>query len=284
MVADSDYQDRLSIVIPAFNEEEAVGLTLSAVRAAFPRAEVIVVDDGSTDETAKRAATFADVRLLRHEFNQGYGSALKTGMRAATRPLVAWLDADNEHNPADLAVMVKRLEQERCGAVIGVRTSSGGAVRSFGKWIIRMLARTLGTDLGHDANCGLRVFRRGIILRYANLLPDSFSASLTSSFIMMERGHPIVFHPVSLNPRTGQSKVRLAHGFKTLLTVLRLAMLFAPMRIFFMTGVSLVASTRGEGFPILATLMAILGAQLVMLGLIADQIGQMRISQLGERE
>ena len=103
-------------------------------RQSFPAAEIIVVDDGSSDATGAVAAQHAGVRILRHAFNRGYGAALKTGMSAARGTLIAWFDADAEHRAADLRAMVDRLGRERLAAVISQRRSAGaGFVRALYK-------------------------------------------------------------------------------------------------------------------------------------------------------
>jgi len=212
-----EWQGRLSIVVPAYNEQDGIAATLAALVARLPAAEIIVVDDGSQDRTAAAIAEFPSVVLAQHPFNRGYGAALKTGMTVATRELVAWFDADNEHRVADLVAMAGRLDPERVAAVIGQRESSGASpLRSWGKLVIRMLARSLSVEAGKDLNCGLRVFRRDVIMRYAPLLPNGFSASITSLIILLERGYPLAFHPVELNRRLGASKVKLADGFLAL--------------------------------------------------------------------
>jgi glycosyltransferase involved in cell wall biosynthesis len=282
----NDYRN-LSIIIPAYNEEDGILATLERLRAFFPAAEIIVVDDGSKDETAKRAAGFAGVKLLIHRFNRGYGGALKTGMRQATRELIAWYDADNEHQPEFLQAMVRQIEEEKLAAVLGQRPRSVSVVRGVGKYLIRLLARLLKVKSGSDLNCGLRVFRREVILPYIAVLPDSYSASLTSTIILIEQRYPFVFHPIETRQRIGQSKVALADGFNTLLLVLRVITLFAPMRIFLRVSINLlliglvyslyVAVTRGEGIPVLGAFVMLVGLLIGILGLVADQISQLRL-------
>ena len=278
-------------MIPAYNEENGVASTLTELRTRLPLAEVIVVDDGSSDRTRERAAAVTGVTLVAHAYNQGYGASLRTGMLQATRPYVAWFDADNEHRVDDLITMVERLERDRLAAVIGRRVGNAQPIlRSSGKLAIRLLARTLRVKMGQDLNCGLRVFRRDVIARYYGLLPDRFSASLTSSMIIFERGYPFAFQDITLAPRTGTSKVRLNDGFEALTLVLRMVMLFAPLRIFLAPGLLLfmagslyslaMALIRGAGFPPLGVLVTITGLLLCMLGLIADQISQLRLGQL----
>jgi len=283
----------LSIVIPAYNEEAGIGPTLESVLQAFPEAEVIVVDDCSKDRTAEIVSAYRSVRLIRHKFNRGQGGALKTGMGAATRAFVAWFDADNEHRTADLLRLYERIRTERLAAVIGQRvTPSANLIRGGGKWLIRLIGRGLNIKAGSDLNCGLRVFRRDVIMRYRNLIPDRFSASLITTLILVEQRYPIAFEPVKTSPRIGQSTVRLRDGFEAILWLLRAVMLFAPMRIFLPSGLFMVAAGglysatlalfMGQGLPAAGVLLIITGLLSIMLGLIADQISQLRLGQLPE--
>jgi len=286
------WADQLSVVIPAYNEEGGIGRTLAGLREALPTCEVIVVDDGSTDGTFEQAKKVPGVRLIRHKLNRGYGGALKTGMRAATRPYVAWFDADNEHRVEDLERMTSRIVSEGLVAVIGRRPKAGPSViRNYGKFAIRMLARSLGVEIGKDLNCGLRVFRRSVILRYLALLPDSFSASMTSTMILIEEKHRFAFEDIQVEERIGVSKVQLEDGFFTLALVLRMVMLFAPLRIFlgfgsfFLLGGTAYGLGRailtGRGLPVAGLLLIVTGVLLLMFGLVADQISLLRLSQVG---
>lgn len=292
MLDTDDLSRQLSVVIPAYNEEGGIRATLDNLRKYLPMAEIIVVDDGSQDGTLEVAGNVEGVRVFSHLYNRGYGGALKTGMQLASRPYVGWFDADNEHRAEDLLEMVRRIIAERKAAIIGERGYSTSTVRRLGKFIIKLLARSLGVRLGRDINCGLRVFRREVIARYLHLLPNSFSASLTSTLILAERGYPLAFQTIGLNKRIGQSKVRLAHGFQSLNLVLRMVMLFAPLRIFLALGLALaggglgygliVAFLHGQGFSVLAAMVTLSGVLSIFLGLIADQISQIRLSQLNK--
>ena len=226
------WQSKLAIVIPAYNEDQGITPTLISLKKSLPDVKIIVVDDASTDNTAAVALKIDSVRVIRHDYNYGYGGALKTGMIYSDTEYVAWFDADGEHRIEDLIQMVDIMYEEKCVAVIGQRTTgSTTRIRAVGKWVIRMLARSLDVRAGSDLNCGLRVYKRDIICRYLSVLPDGFSASLTSLMIMLEQGYPISFHPVKTKPRIGDSKVRLMDGFSTMALVLRIVMLFAPLRI-----------------------------------------------------
>ncbi|MGA2448254.1 MAG: glycosyltransferase family 2 protein [Polyangiaceae bacterium] len=288
--AERPWQDRLSLIIPAFNEADGIGPTLARLREELPRVDIIVVDDGSVDSTAQAVLAHPSIRLVRHAFNRGYGAALKTGMQFADRPYIAWFDADCEHRLEDLVAMVERLEQQALCAVIGERALPGLSVRIAGKWLIRLIARSLQFPAGKDLNCGLRVFRREAIIPYLPLLPNRYSASLTSTMLMVERGFPVAFHAIKLNARVGQSKVRLADGFSAALRVLQNIMVFAPLRIFLRVGLMLlipgvaysagIAFYGGRGVPVGGVMVTLIGALALMLGLIADQISQVRLNLL----
>lgn len=279
----------LSIVVPAFNEEGAVADTLRRLRREFPLAEVILVDDCSTDATLTEACSVAGVTVLQHRFNRGYGAALKTGMTRAQGESIAWFDADGEHRAEDLKAMVERLRDESVAAVIGRRPSAGQPkVRFFGKLLLRLWALALGVRLDRDLNCGLRVFHAEAIRPYLPMLPDRFSASTTSTLVMLEKAYPIEFYDISTNPRIGESKVRLRHGFETLLNILRTTLIFGPLRLYGTGGAILVAVglsygvimsiIRGAGFPGFGVTLITAGLVLLALGLISDQISRWRLS------
>jgi glycosyltransferase involved in cell wall biosynthesis len=285
------WQRELTVVVPAYNEEDAIEGTLRSLRARLPEAEIVAVDDASTDRTLERALGVPGVRVVSHAYNCGYGGALKTGMTLSRRTWVAWFDADGEHRVEDLVAMVERADEGRLSAVIGQRGNAPSvSVRSIGKRLIRMVARSLDLRAGQDLNCGLRVFRRDVICRYLYLLPEGYSASTTSLMIMLERRYPVAFHPVTMAPRIGSSKVRLRDGFATIALVLRLAMLFTPLRVFARGGLLLfvlglayslvVALRQSSGIPVAGALAMLTGVLLAAVGLIADQISQLRLIQL----
>jgi glycosyltransferase involved in cell wall biosynthesis len=288
----TDTSRDLSIVIPAFNEEGGIGSVLAQLVEAFPQAQLIVVDDCSDDGTRREAEKCAAAEIHSHPFNRGYGASLRTGMLAANREYVAWFDADNEHRTVDLREMFEIIRRDRLAAVIGQRINpSLTLTRAVGKFIIRSIGRTLDIKVGADLNCGLRIFRRDIITRYVSVLPERYSASMTTTMLMAERQYPIAFFPVQTDHRIGTSKVKLRDGFIAITKLIRLIMLFAPMRIFFRLGLLLVAIGMAYGlyvsledrlgFPVAGMLVATVGTLLCMLGLIADQISQFWLMQLG---
>jgi glycosyltransferase involved in cell wall biosynthesis len=284
---------RISIVIPAHNEEQSIERVLASLLAGLPPAvsEVIVVDDGSSDRTGELAEK-SGVRVLRQPTNRGYGASLKAGIRAATTEYVLTMDADGQHRVEDVqAVCRAALDAgQRVDCVIGHRTKliHSPLWRMPGKWFLTNLARVLtGKRIG-DLNSGLRIMRREVILRYVHLCPSGFSFSTTSTFALASRGYRIEFVPILVERRSGKSTVSVATGFQTILLVLRLASLFNPLRVFlplsmlFIIGGALWTIPYlidGQGVTVLAMLAMITGVNLFGLGLICDQVAQLRLER-----
>ena len=284
----------LSIVIPAFNEEAGIGATLAAL-AAEPRlagAAIVVVDDCSTDRTGAIARQHG-AQVVRNRRNLGYGAALKKGIERAQTRWVAWFDADGQHRAADLADMLTRAVADEADAVIGARTKDSHVVaqRVAGKRVIKLAAEAAVGMKIPDVNCGLRVFRRTVLLRYLHLLPDGFSASTTSTLVLLKRQYHVVFHPVHVPRRLGTSTVRqVRDGLRTLHTILRILILFNAFRSFSMVAAVLVsvgtayglyeAIVDRLGFPVLAELVILLGVQIFTIGIVCDQISAMRLERL----
>jgi glycosyltransferase involved in cell wall biosynthesis len=283
---------RISIVIPAHDEERAIGSVLAALSLAQLPAvcEVIVVDDGSTDRTGE-IATQSGVRVIRLATNRGYGAALKAGIRAASGDYILTMDADGQHRVED----VSRLCDFVCNnvaadCVIGHRTRliHSPLWRMPGKWFLTRLARLLTQREIRDLNSGLRVMRREVIVRYMHLCPAGFSFSTTSTFALASRGYAIEFVPIVVERRVGRSQVSVATGFQTILLVLRLASLFNPLRIFlplaffFIIGGALWTIPyllAGQGVTVAAMLAVLTGVTLFGLGLICDQVAQLRLER-----
>jgi glycosyltransferase involved in cell wall biosynthesis len=281
---------RFSILLPAFNEAEGIVPALQELKKAIPAdAEIIVIDDGSTDATPERAAAVKGVRLVRHPINRGYGASLVTGMRAAGGEYVCWYDADGQHRPQDALAVCRTLAEAHLDYCIGVRGADSHADRrrKLGKWVLGWAVRIIAGRPVADYNSGLRGFRREVILRYAHLLPKRFGASTVSTLLMLERGYRGKEIPIVVRQRIGKSSVRqVRDGTQTLLLLLRLILLFNPLRFYgglglFLMGVGFIygiyrAYMERLGFPVLGALVMILGIQCLVFGLLADQISALR--------
>ena len=190
----------VTIVIPAHNEEGAIGSVLSALRGVAHPAlrEVIVVDDGSSDRTGEIAQA-SGVRVIRQPSNRGYGAALKAGIRAASSEYVLTMDADGQHRIEDVLKLCDAVSAEGAAdCVIGHRTKlvHSPLWRMPGKWFLTHLARVLTRKEIRDLNSGLRVMRREVIVRYMHLCPAGFSFSTTSTFALASRGYRLEFVPI----------------------------------------------------------------------------------------
>jgi glycosyltransferase involved in cell wall biosynthesis len=280
---------QLAVIIPAYNEEQAIEPTLRQLREAVHGAEIVVVDDGSSDATAARARAVPGVTVLSAERNRGYGSALKRGMRACTRPYVAWYDADGQHRPDDLKAVARQAIEQRQDMVIGIRgpDSDRRRERVFGKFLLKIAARLISGEHIPDLNSGLRCFRRDVIMRYLHLLPDGFSASSTSTLMMLKGHYRVGYVPIVTNARLGKSTVHVVlDGLRTVQLVLRIVVLFEAFKVFSILGLALlvpgliygviVALARREGFPTLAGTAVIAGLLTFYLAILADQVAELR--------
>jgi len=285
----------LTVIVPALNEEAAIGSTLEELRRHFPDSEILVVDDGSIDRTAAKAAAVAGVRVLHHDLNRGYGAAIKTGVRQATNEIVAWYDADGQHTPQNLEILVERFTRNELHAAIGARTR-GSAVegrRVLAKVVLGFFVQLVAGRRVADVNCGLRVVRRSVLRRYLHLLPDGFSASITSMLLLLKRGYRVEFVPIITRSRTGTSTVRVIRdGVLAIQTSLRILILFQAFHAFSVVATFLfvVGSTYGtamalifgRGFPALASVLVLSGVMIFFMGLLTDQVVALRMERLEE--
>ena len=282
-----NYAD-LTVIVPAYNEGLSVRATLEELRKTLPDASIIVVNDGSTDNTQAEISKVQNIVLINHENNRGMGAALKAGMRAAQTRCLAWYDADGQHRCEDLIKIVEPVLSGRKDVVIGVRDrdSNQQLERLPGKFILKWFIESMAEQKIPDFNSGLRCFRKDVINRYLHLLPDGFSASTTSTLLMINRGYNIGYEPVTALKRKGKSSLRMRDGFVTLHMILRTAILFKAFRFFLALSILqilpgilygfCVAVTRGKGFPVLASLAVTSGVLTFFMGIIADQIVELR--------
>jgi len=227
---------QISIVIPALDEGPVIGSVLAELKDMLHQhgldGDVIVVDDGSTDDTSAVALS-AGVRVLRHRSTRGYGASLKTGILAARHDHVAITDADGTYPLRRIPEMLQALET--ADMVVGARTGRSVHIpwiRRPAKWGLRKLANYVTGTRIPDINSGLRVFRRDTVLQYFPILPDQFSWTTTITIALLCDRYAVKFLPIDYRPRTGKSKITpWDAGAFTVLT-LRMAVLFRPLRVF----------------------------------------------------
>lgn len=280
---------RVSAVIPARNEERTVGRVVEELRRVVPDLlEVVVVDDGSHDQTAT-AASSAGAVVVRHPVPRGYGAAVKSGMLTAKGELIMTLDGDGQHRIADAARLLHAAEDHDLVAGHRVRRYHSALWRLPGKWVLRQLSSYVVRGRIPDLNCGLRVYRRQAILPYLPLCADGYSFTATSTVLLMASGARVTFLPVDVQPLPSQGRVTLRTGFDTLLVLLRIATLVDPLRVFLpMSGAAFLAGVAwgvpyalaGHGISVGALLLILTGLLLFVLGLLSDQIAQLRKERL----
>jgi glycosyltransferase involved in cell wall biosynthesis len=276
-----------TLLIPAFNEESAIGPVLDSLKDLEGCQEILVVDDGSTDRTAAEADR-PGVRVIRHAYNRGYGASLKTGIMACNTEYVVLCDGDGQHRREDVQRVAA--EAERFDMVVGSRQGAGRRdwMRMPGKAVLGWFANLLAERSIPDLNSGLRSFRVQVIRRYLHIMPQGFSFTTTSTLAMFSTGHTVHYLPIEVQARNGRkSTVRiLRDGVRVLNLILNLTVLFNPMKVFaplaiFFVGLSVVyftaysATIRVHVSPSMV-LLFITGVILFFLGVISEQISALR--------
>jgi glycosyltransferase involved in cell wall biosynthesis len=275
----------VSIVIPAFNEAEAIADVVRDLAAAAPWREILVIDDGSTDETAANAAA-AGARVIRQPYNKGNGAAVKTGIRAATGEYVLIIDGDGQHKPSDALRLTSVLGDY--DLVVGARSSAtqASATRRLGNGLLNWLAGYLAERPIPDLTSGFRGARLDYLRDFLFLLPNGFSTPTTTTLAFIKAGHSVRFEPVEARQRSGHSKIRLSSdGVKFLVIILRMITIYSPMRIFLpIAGVSFGLGAVYAAWTI-ATQMHIANSSVLLImfavvvflvGLVSEQISAQR--------
>ena len=269
-----------SVVIPAYQEAEAIADVVRAVRSAGEWAEVIVVDDGSRDETAQRAEA-AGARVIRHPYNKGNGAAVKTGIRAARADVVVLLDADAQHDPIEMKRIAAGVGE--FDMVIGARSARDQSpLRALGNTVFIVLATWLSGMRIPDLTSGFRAARRAPLLEILHLLPNGFSYPTTSCLAFLKAGLNVSFVPIRARARVGRSKIRpLRDGIRFLLIILKIVTQYSPLKVFF--PISAAALLLGCAYgvwnvlhrgniPMGAALLIQLAVVVFLFGLISEQI------------
>jgi glycosyltransferase involved in cell wall biosynthesis len=226
----------ISIVIPAYNEELQIQPVIQELQELFQQhnmtAEIVVVDDGSSDATARQAKS-AGARVIQHRSNRGYGAALKTGILAARNDVIGIIDADRTYPVKYLPEMFKELEQ--ADMVVGARIGQNvhiPLVRRPAKWVLKRLANYVANARILDLNSGLRVFRRDVVMQYFPILPDQFSFTTTITLAMHSDKYAVTYIPIDYRKRHGRSKIVPWDAGSFAILILRTAMLYRPLRVF----------------------------------------------------
>lgn len=275
----------ISIVLPAKNESAAIGTTITGIRKIYPditAVEILVIDDGSTDATAI-VAQQAGARVISHPYNKGNGAAIKTGARAASGDVIVFMDADGQHDPADIPRLLTLITQGH-DMVVGARQK--GSQASVGRGLANGLYNRLASWMtGHkveDLTSGFRAVRADKFREFLYLLPNGFYYPTTSTMAFFRAGYSVAYIPIHAAKRIGKSHIRLLRdGARFLLIIFKIGTLFSPMKIF--APVALVMFLLASGwygwtfvtmhkFTNMSALLYTGSVITFMMGLISEQI------------
>lgn len=287
------FMKKLSVIVPIYNEESNLPQLLDGWIKTCKTSgwNLILVDDGSKDRSfdiLSKIPPAKNVLVLHHKVNRGYGGAIKTGIRAAESECVVTIDADGQHEMASIAEMLKLLEDNDADMVIGSRGKSNATLtlRNIGKAMIRSVSRLLIPNKIRDLNSGMKLYRTELAKRYIRICPDTMAFSDIIALVFISEGALVLEHPITIKPRLGgSSTINLHSAVDTFLEIINIMMLFNPLRFFFPLAALFFLAGLGWGLPIMiqgrglsvgALFAFIVSIICLLLGLIAEQLSQIR--------
>ena len=276
----------LTIIIPAKNEEKGLGLILPKLTSLYPNAQIVVVSDGSIDATNAVAKSFG-VDLVVHPYSKGNGASIKSGLRSARGDVVVCMDADGQHRPEDIALLLEKLSEDvGYDMVVGARDHTGQAnvhrslansfYNKFASWMV-------GHKIG-DLTSGFRAIKRAKFLEFLSLLPNKFSYPTTITMSFFRSGYSVAYVPIAVQKRIEgtQSHVRLmADGIRFLIIIFKIGTLFSPLKLFapisvilFFSGIGYYLYTYlGDGrFTNMGALLFSTSILIFLMGLVSEQV------------
>ena len=273
---------RISVIIPARDEAAALPACLAGVRAALPDAEIVLVDDGSQDDTVAIAAGFG-ARVISHPYSKGNGAAVKTGARAATGDILVFMDADGQHRPEDIPRLLAKLE-EGYDMAVGARgmQDHAGVHRGFANTVFNLMASWMVNHRVEDLTSGFRAVRAERFRRFLYLLPNSFSYPTTCTMSFFRAGFGVAYVPVSMPPRIGRSHIRpLRDGVRFLLIIIKIGTLYSPLKLFLPVAGAFFATGFGyylytylatHRFTNMSALLLTTAVLVFLIGIVSEQI------------
>jgi glycosyltransferase involved in cell wall biosynthesis len=281
-------EPEISIVLPAYNEEKSIAETILKIRELHPDFEILVVDDGSTDNTMQEAIK-AGANAWPHPYNIGNGAAVKTGLRCASGRWILLMDADGQHDPADIEKILAH--KDRYDMVVGARNSKGQASihRGLANRSYNLLASYITKFPVEDLTSGFRLVNRETVSSFIYLLPNTFSYPTTLTMAYLRSGYSVKYVPIQTKTRQGKSKIKLLQdGTRFLLIITKIATLFSPLRVFlpvsgvfFLTGLGyyLYTFATAHRFSNMSALLLSTSVIIFMIGLVSEQITQIRFER-----
>ncbi len=282
----------VSVVIPAKNEANSIGNLLCRLNEHDFISEIIVVDDGSSDETADIAKT-NHATVLSHPYSMGNGAAIKTGARNASGDIIVFMDADGQHNPEDIAAFIQKIEQGY-DMVIGARKtdSQASTTRLIGNFLYNKLASIMTGQKIEDLTSGFRAVRSRHFRKFLYLLPNGFSYPTTSTMAFFRSGLSVCYIPIQTPKREGKSHIKIfKDGTKFFIIILKIGALFSPMRFFlpisillFLIGATYYGYTyiNFGRFTNMSALLFISSLLTFLIGIISEQISSLHYKGIEE--
>ncbi|RRJ83891.1 glycosyltransferase family 2 protein [Aestuariirhabdus litorea] len=282
----------ISVVLPAKNEAEGLKRVLPALLEMKVLLEIIVVDDGSEDDTAKTAADLG-VTVICHPYSMGNGAAIKTGARAATGEVIVFMDGDGQHQAKDIPALLAMLE-EGYDMVVGARSS--GSQASVGRWAANSFYNRLASLMvGHkveDLTSGFRAVRADRFREFLYLLPNGFSYPTTSTMAFFRAGYSVGYYPITALKREGKSHINLLRdGVRFLLIIFKIGTLYSPLKLYL--PVSVLFFLLGSGYYLytflaigrftnMSALLLSTSVIIFLIGLVSEQITSLMYQQTAE--
>ena len=283
--------EKLSFVIPAYNEGKSIASVVMQLTDKFPEAEILVVNDGSDDNT-KDEAIKAGALVYSHPHCMGNGASVKDGIRYCSGEIIVLMDADGQHKPEDAERLLKHITLYNM--VVGARTSSSKTVwyRDIANTVYNRLASYMTDFKIEDLTSGFRVFRKSEVSQFLYLFPNGFSYPTTVTMAYLRSGRSVHYVPIETEFRVGKSKIKLVKdGSKFFLVIMRIATLYSPLKIFIPTSLMFFALGMfwylfsyficNAGFPKMSLLLFMTSVIVFMQGLLSEQICQMRYDKTG---
>jgi glycosyltransferase involved in cell wall biosynthesis len=280
---------KVSIIIPVYNEANTIGVVVEQIRALYPEFEVIVVDDGSSDKTDEVAAS-AGAFVCKHPYNIGNGSAIKTGIRAAMGDVLVFMDGDGQHDPKEIAPLLNYIPHYDMAVAARPKGTQASIGRAFGNRLFNCLASYVAKFPIQDLTSGFRAVKAGVANNFLYLLPNGYSYPTTLTLCVLRSGRSVKYFPINANKRVvGKSKIKIfKDGVRFFLIIVKICTLFSPFRVFL--PVSFFTFLMGLGYYLyvfiawgrftnMGVLLFITSVLIFMMGLISEQICQMRFER-----
>lgn len=278
-----------SIIIPVYNEAENIADVIKEIRKTYPDLEVLVIDDGSSDDTAEIASK-AGAIVYRHAYNIGNGAAVKTGIRMASGDVLVFMDGDGQHDPEDIRRLLKHIP--KFDLVVGERPKGGQSSisRAFGNWIYNRFASYVAKFSIQDLTSGFRAIKADVAREFIYLLPNTYSYPTTITLGVLRSGRSVKYQKINIRPRQGgKSGIRvLSDGIRFFMIITKICTLYSPFRIFlptsfslFMLGVMYYGYTflTAGRFTNMSQLLFSTSVIIFMIGLVSEQICQLRFEK-----